>query len=369
MPLAIEGGPPVRSTRFPLEEPPPPAEDDDPIAALERELASYLDGERVAVACASHAEALSLAIRAAGLEEGEVVVPSLHAEPAARALLATALRPVPAEVDHETANLAPSGLAQAVGPQTRAVVVTHAFGHPAPMPELLRLAEHHDLAVIEDISGALGASHGDRRVGNIGHVAALGFGPTHLLTGGGEGGVVIVPDEAAADRVRGWRAEIDAGPSEGTMRVALAELRRAEEQLQIRRETAWHLTYELRGLRPLAPMSHGRWIRHGYDGYVCRIRPVLWRRPVAETVAALRAEGIPCALAAGPPLHEDDEVRAALGADDPRIAGDRLAAASSLPHELLAIPLSAAATTRDMNDVAEALRKVALASTHEPRPR
>ncbi len=361
-PLAVDGGSAVRSAPFPAQEAPAPAEDGRPLEAFESELAAFVGGERVAIACASHADALRLAFRATALEDCEVVVPALRAEPVARALLAAGLVPVPAEVDPETANLAVTGLARATGERTRAVVVTHAFGHPAAMPELTALAGSGELAVIEDMSDALGASHRRVAAGGLGRVAALGFGAAHLLTGGegGEGGAVIVDTEAAAE-VRRWRDAAGGEPAEASLRVALSELRGAKEALTVRREAAWHLTYELRGVRGLAVMRHGRWIRHGYDRYVVRLRSMLWQRSLEETVEALRAEGIPCAPALGSSLHGDAAVRAALGEDDPRLGEQHFAAASQLPAALIAIPLGAATTT-DMNAVAGALRKVAAAS-------
>ena len=362
-PLAIDGGSPVRSAPFPAQEAPSPAGDDRGLEAFERELAEFVGGERVAIACASHADALRLAFRAAALEDCEVVVPALGAEPVARALLANGLLPVPGEVDPETANLAPQGLTTASGERPRGVVVTHAFGHPAAMADITALAGRGNLAVIEDISDALGASHGGVAAGALGRVAALGFGPGHLLTGGddGEGGAVLVDAEAAGE-VRGWRDAGGAEPAAASLSVALSELRGAAEALTLRREVAWHLTYELRGVRGLATMRHGRWIRHGYDRYVVRLRSMLWQRSLDDTVEALRAEGVPCAPALGSSLHGDAAVRAGLGEDDPRLHEEHFAAASQLPAALLAIPLGAATTT-DMNDVAEALRKVAAAST------
>ena len=359
---AVEGGPPVRAASFPLLAPPPPADDGRPVEALEGELAGFLGGERVVVACAGHAQALTLAFRAAGVEDGEVVLPALGAEAAARAVLAAGLQPVPADVDPETANLTVRGALPAGGDRTRALLVTHAFGHPAPMPALLQLAEQAKLAVIEDLSDALGAAYDGRPAGTLGHVAALGFGAGQLLTGGdgeGGGGAVIVEDEQTAARVRDWRAEAGAQPPVAPVRVALAELRRAGRQLQLRREGAWHLAQQLRGIRGIAAMAHDRRVRHGYGRYVLRLRSIQWRGTVEETVERLRAEGVPCEPAAGPLLSEHGEVRAALGAADPRLAPDRFPVASTLRDELLAIPLDGAATSVDLDGVAAALRRLA----------
>ncbi|MEE8337411.1 MAG: DegT/DnrJ/EryC1/StrS family aminotransferase [Dehalococcoidia bacterium] len=362
--LAIEGGSPVRSSPFPPYEAPAPAGDADVIEAFERALAVFCGGERVAIVCADGPSAFALAFEAAGFDGGEVVAPSLHGEAAARALLAAGLAAVPGAVDPETVNLSSRGFARAMGEGTRGMVVTHAFGHPATMEELLRLAENDGQAIVEDLSEALGGAYRGRPVGVFGAAAALTFGPGHLLTGGeGSGGAVLV-DAAQEARVRATRTQHGGEPDEATVRVALAELRQAQTSLQARRAAAWQLTEQLRGMRGLAKMPHGRWVMHGYDRYVVRLRSMLWQRGAPETVDALRAEGVSCELALGPSLHLDAEVRASLGEDDARLADEHFAATSELPGELIAIPLTFQ-TSAEVDDVAEALRKVADANTQQ----
>jgi dTDP-4-amino-4,6-dideoxygalactose transaminase len=270
---------------------------------------------------------------------------------------------VPVDVEQDTGNLSARALAAAIGPRTKAVVVTHLFGHPATMPELLRLAEHHGLAVVEDISEALGAGHSGTPVGAMGVIAVLGGGAGHLLTSDSVG-AVLVPTVEAETRVRGWRDDASASPDEAAVSLALAELRGAPDALHARRQAAWHLTYELRAVRGVSPMFHGRRVRHAYDRYVARLRSVLWHRSLEETAAALSAEGIPASAACGPLLHEDVDVRARLG-EDSRLESSRFAVATQLASEFIAVPLNATLTSQDMNDVAEAIRKVAAASERD----
>ena len=85
-------------------------------------------------------------------------------------------------------------------------------------------------------------------------------------------------------------------------------------------------------------------------------------RSLADTIAALRAEGVPCEAACGPALHLDPAVRAALGEDE-RIEAAWFSAAGRLPDELIAIPLHAGLTSKDMDDVAAVLRKIERWST------
>jgi len=120
-------------------------------------------------------------------------------------------------------------------------------------------------------------------------------------------------------------------------------------------------------------MPHSRWIHHAYDRYVIRLRALLWKRSIEDTVAAIRAEGVPCEVACAPSLHLDPGVRAALsalaratgmpGGEDNRINDTHFASAGRLSRELIAIPLHANLTSKDMDDVAQVLRKVERWST------
>jgi dTDP-4-amino-4,6-dideoxygalactose transaminase len=361
---------PVRAARFPVDEPPSPASDLDPLSAFEAELARFVGSAGAApsvIACDGHERALEFALRLAveghDPNEIEVVMPALGADAAARVALRLGAAVVPADVEQDTGNLSSRALAAAVGPRTRAVLVTHLFGHPATMPELLRLAEHHGLAVIEDISAALGAAHSGTPVGGSAAIAVLGGGEGHLLTSDGIG-AVLVPSVEAERLVRDWRDATDAAPDEASLRLALAELRQAPEALHARRQAAWHLNYELRTVRGVSPMFHGRRARHGYDRYVARLRSVLWHRSTEETATALNAEGIPATVAVAQLLHEDGDVRSRLS-DDPRLEAAHFRVASQLASEFIAVPLSGALSSEDMNDVAAAIIKVAAASERD----
>ena len=361
---------PVRTLPFPGDEPVAPVPDAEPLDAFERELADFIGGPAARViACDGYERALEFALRLAlaghAPEDVEVVLPALGTDRAASVALRLGVAVVPADVEQDTGNLASRALASVVGPRTRAVVVTHLFGHPATLSELLRLSEHHGLAVIEDISEALGAAYSGTPVGTASTVAVLGGGKGHLLSSD-RLGAVVVPAAEAETLIRGWRDEAGATPAEASVRLALAELRQTPAALHARRQAAWHLNYELRAVRGVSPMFHGRRVRHAYDRYVARLRSVLWHRSAPETAAALNAEGIPASVASGPLLHEDADVRARLG-DDARLEAARFTVASQLAAEFIAIPLSGTVTSQDMNDVAAAIIKIAAASEREAR--
>jgi dTDP-4-amino-4,6-dideoxygalactose transaminase len=313
------------------------------------------------IACRDRSAAITLALDAALPERedaDELVVPALLGEHWAGAALDAGLTVVPAEIDGETLTVSARGLARAAGPSTRAVVAIHAFGHPPPIREIARIGEQQRLTVIEDASGALGAAFLDRPAGSLGAVSVVAFDEGGVVSGGGTGAGVIVrdTDDAAAARARADPIDDEAA------RIALSEVRRAPEVLHARRQLAWHLTYELRALRGVSAMAHSRWVTHAYDRYLVRLSSLLWKRPLDETIEALRAEGIACELPLGTPLHLDERVIAALGADDERLQGGQFATAAKARSEFVAVPLSSEATTADMNDVAEAFVRLTAAS-------
>lgn len=351
-PLALDGGVPLRSAPWP--EPPAvtPAGGTEPARALEAAIAAQLDLPATAVvAYADPGEAYAAAMGRPDGERDEAVIPALCAAQAADAARRGGWCVVPGEVEADTGTVAIRGLARAAGPETALAVVVHTFGHPATMSELVRIARDRDLTVVEEITGALGASFRREPVGRLGHRAVMTTGAGDPVT---RGAYVIAPDSDQADALRSTRT---AAPNEDDARVALAQVRGLDEELEHRRHLAWELTFALRGMKGIAPMAHGRWVQHAYVRYVVRVRGAVWKRSIEDTVAALRAEGIPAEVACGPSLHTDPEVRAGLP-DDPRVSDDVFAAASRLPHELIAIPLHSGLTSKDMEQVAEALRKV-----------
>ncbi len=355
-PLAIDGGTPVRTESWPAPAEVTAATDADPVAAFEAELAARLGlPTGTVIMCADAAEAYRTALSIAEPgERNEVIVPSLLGREAAEAARSLGWIVVPGEVDADSAALSVRGLARAMSEQTALAVVHQAFGHPAVMAELARLATERGVSLVEDISGALGASFRGVDVGRIGAAAVLVGRPGDPIS---RGACVVVPDEAVAARLR---ASVGM-PDEEVTRVALGELRRLDETLQHRRQLAWELTFRLRGLRGVAALPHNRWVRHAYGRYVVRIRHLVWKRSLEDTLAALRAEGIPCEVACESPLHLDASVLAPLSGDV-RMGEDVFPIAARLPGELLAIPLSGDLTSKDMDQVADALRKIEAAS-------
>ncbi len=175
------------------------------VEAFEREAAAYL-GTRFAVSCASGTDALTLALRAAGIGPGdEVVTTPFTFIATAEAIRHVGATPVFVDINPETFNLSVEAVETALSPRTRAVIPVHLFGQPADMGPLARLAEAHGLIVVEDCAQAFGAHLNGRRVGGFGLAGAFSFFPSKNLGAYGDGGLIATDDQALDTRLRSLR--------------------------------------------------------------------------------------------------------------------------------------------------------------------
>jgi dTDP-4-amino-4,6-dideoxygalactose transaminase len=148
--------------------------------------------------------ALRLALVALGAGPGRevVTVPSTFIA-TLEAISATGAKPVLVDIDPATRCMDPERLADAVGPETAAVVPVHLYGRPAPMDEIR--AACGQLPLLEDAAQAHGADLDGRRTGTLGEAAAFSFYPTKPLGALGDAGAVVTDDPDVAAVVRSLR--------------------------------------------------------------------------------------------------------------------------------------------------------------------
>jgi dTDP-4-amino-4,6-dideoxygalactose transaminase len=171
------------------------------VASFEHEF-SRLVADRHCVAVSSGTSALHLGLVALGIGPGdEVVVPSFTFAATANAVRLAGATPVFADIEPDTYCLDPSAVEAAVTHRTAAVMPVHLFGHPADMPAIQRVADRHQLAVVEDACQAHAATLDGVPAGAMGHLAAFSFYPTKNMTTG-EGGMIVCADETVARTAR-----------------------------------------------------------------------------------------------------------------------------------------------------------------------
>jgi perosamine synthetase len=148
---------------------------------------------------------LQIAMEALDIGPGdEVVTASYTFVGTVNAIARTGARPVLVDVDPDTLNLDSGALPAAIGPRTRAVLVVHLFGRPAPMEAILALARPAGIAVIEDACEAAGARYRGRPVGGLADVGVFAFYPNKPIATG-EGGMIVANDPEFLTRCRRLR--------------------------------------------------------------------------------------------------------------------------------------------------------------------
>jgi dTDP-4-amino-4,6-dideoxygalactose transaminase len=173
----------------------------DEVKSFEAEMASYLGVEHVR-GVASGTDALWLALRALGVGRGDEVLVQANAFVAAvEAIHDVDAMPVPIDVREDDLGPDPALLANAVGPNTRAIVVVHLYGIPVDMAPTLDLARRHELLVLEDCSHAHGARLRGACAGTFGHLGAFSLGVVKNLAAYGDAGMVTTRDGRLADLV------------------------------------------------------------------------------------------------------------------------------------------------------------------------
>ena len=173
----------------------------DEVAAFEAEFGTVLDGAEV-VGVASGTDALELALRALDVGQGdEVLVPSLTAPATGAAVLRAGAQLVLVDIDPITLLIDPERAAEAVGPQTRAVVPVHLYGRAAPVTALGALG----VPIVEDAAQAHGLRVEGAAAGTVGTVGCFSFYPTKNLGAVGDAGAVVTRDPTLAERVRRLR--------------------------------------------------------------------------------------------------------------------------------------------------------------------
>ncbi len=157
------------------------------------------------IAVSNGSVALDAAIVALNIGPGdEVILPTFTIISCAAAIVRAGAIPVVVDADPHTWNMTAAGVAAKITERTKAIMVVHIYGLPVEMDGILALARQHNLRVIEDAAEMHGQTYKGQPCGSFGDISTFSFYPNkHITTG--EGGMIVVNDDALADRCRSLR--------------------------------------------------------------------------------------------------------------------------------------------------------------------
>ncbi|MFD2044557.1 DegT/DnrJ/EryC1/StrS family aminotransferase [Ornithinibacillus salinisoli] len=178
------------------------------VNGFERELAGKV-GSKSAAALSSGTAAIHLALKAAGVGEGDIVFcPTLTFSATANPIIYQNATPVFIDSDHETWNMCPNALEEAFEkyPEVKAVVVVHLYGLSADMDKIMEICKKQNVVVIEDAAESLGGYYKGQHTGTFGDYGIFSFNGNKIITTSGGGMLVSNNDEKVA-KVRFWATQ------------------------------------------------------------------------------------------------------------------------------------------------------------------
>jgi dTDP-4-amino-4,6-dideoxygalactose transaminase len=317
---------------------------------------------QAAVGVNSGTAALQIALEAHGVGPGdEVLTVSYTFIGTLNAIARCGATPVLVDIDPMSLNVDPVRLAEAVTPRSRAILVVHLFGRPAPMMPILALAAEHRLAVVEDACEAIGALWQGRPVGGLGDAGCFGFYPNKPVATG-EGGMITLRDPDLLIRCRQLRNQgLDPvsnsrHPTRSGLSARLSELHAALGRVQLQRLEAsvaaraavadqyLERLADLDALELPAPAAHGD--RLSWFTFPLRVRdPALRDRLRRQLADAGIENGLYFEPAHRLAPYADQELRHSLPVTED-IAG-----------RCLALPLYPELTAADIDRICSAIRE------------
>ena len=174
---------------------------------FENDLCSYT-GMKYAAALVSGTSAIHLALIQLGVQAGdEVICSSFTFSASANPILYQGAVPVFVDSEELTWNMSPQLLGKAIkdriskGGNLKAIILVHLYGMPAQMDELMAIANHYNIPVIEDAAEGLGSTYKGKALGTLGTVGVLSFNGNKIITTSG-GGALLSDDESFIKHTR-----------------------------------------------------------------------------------------------------------------------------------------------------------------------
>ena len=180
---------------------------------FEKELAAYV-GAFDAAALSSGTSAIHLALKAAGVQQGDVVIcQDLTFSATVNPVAYEKAVPVFVDSDYETWNMSPEALEEALKkyPNAKAVMPVHLYGNPANMDQIMKICQRYGVPVIEDAAESLGTIYHGKYTGTFGTYGVFSFNGNKIITTSGGGMLVCnLEEEKAKERiakVRFWATQ------------------------------------------------------------------------------------------------------------------------------------------------------------------
>ncbi|MHC4792628.1 MAG: DegT/DnrJ/EryC1/StrS family aminotransferase, partial [Planctomycetota bacterium] len=168
------------------------------LTEFEQAFARYI-GTKRAVAVNSGTSGLFLCMLALGIGPGdEVITTPFTFIATANSIMMVGAKPVFVDIDPISLNIDPGKIESKITKKTKAIMPVEVFGNPSGFDKICKIADKHNLTVIEDSCEALGSALNKRKAGTFGTMSVFAFYPNKQITTG-EGGMILTDNDDLAD--------------------------------------------------------------------------------------------------------------------------------------------------------------------------
>ena len=329
-------------------------------------LSRYI-GTKYALAFNSGTSALHAALLAHGIGPGdEVIVPSFTFIATANAPLFAGAKPVFADIEETTFGLDPEDVERKITRKTKAIMPVHYGGSPCLIRELAKVAQKHNLLLIEDAAESLGAAVNGKKVGTFGDCAILSFCSNKVISTG-EGGAIVTDSIELYEKLKLVRSHGRAETSnyfssnefmdyvslgynfrmsDITAALGIAQLKKADRIIEMRRENAAKLSEKLCKIKGIDVPNVPQEFRHVYQMYTIRVKGGRAKRDALS--AHLAKKGV-MAKVYFPPVHFTHFYKNRLGYNC------KLPVTEKLAQEVLTLPMYPSLTEEEIEFIAGAV--------------
>ena len=337
------------------------------VAELEETLAAYV-GVRHCIACANGTDALTLALMAWGIREGDAVfVPDFTFFSSAETAAYEGATPVFTDILEDTFNMDPDSLERAIkavlaeGELTpRAIVAVDLFGLPADYDRIREIADRYGLYILEDAAQGFGGEYHGRRAGSFGDISTTSFFPAKPLGCYGDGGAVFTDCDEWAELIRSYRVHGKGSDKYDNVRIGmnsrLDTIQAAVLQVKFRAFTEYELADTdalaaeyAKGLREFVKIPT---IPEGLGSGWAQYSILLKNREERDAVQAhLKEHGVPSMIYYQRGMHQQTAFRECC------LYGETFPVTTDVCGRVLSLPLSPYLTREDQQRIIGLIRE------------
>jgi len=174
------------------------------VKQFEKEFSSF-NNRKFGIAVANGTAALEVAIKSLNIKKNsEIIIPSFSIISTANAVIKNNLKPILVDANLSTWNTDPDKILKKISKRTKAIIITHIYGLPVDLDQIILEAKKRKIYIIEDAAEVIGLKYRNKICGSFGDLSTFSFyANKHITTG--EGGMICTNNSKLYEKCKSLR--------------------------------------------------------------------------------------------------------------------------------------------------------------------